>query len=596
MVRPLPSCLKHAYLYFLSRTTAKVWNLKLLIRISLLVLFVGSSTFGSSQNLDGLAKRDPFVLSGNISTGTSFYTVAGRENRRNPFAYFLNVAPTVSVYGFDFPFNFTYRDQKGSFSKPFQRFDFNPSYKWVKLGFGNTSLDLSPYTMSGQYYKGFSVELTPKNWRIKGGAGNLENPLAQIDSVIAGTVILPTYTRKTIAGSVGYGGKKKTIDLIYFRAKDNIESTDLTTIDKSLLSPEENVVIGLKVGFPLLKILKVKANFAGSVHSANQESIPEFSSEDEKQFVTTFKDLFNYNVSSKVQFAGDASVNMKIKRFRMGLKFKRVDPFYKSLGTYYFQEDYQNLTLNTSFALLKNKLRFNGSGGLQQNNLNKLRESTRKRKIINATLSLTPSKSFSLTVRASNFTSNRTPVLTTLNDSLKFTQTTETYGLMPVFIKKGKTNTNTISGMLNYQKMVDLGLDLEGNSGVDNYTGNVSFRRSNNKTKTSITTSALYNRNVIGLLESQRIGANIGGSKTIYKKLVSANATLGFTQNSINSETDGSTITGNIGLRYKIKKKIAVGLNTNFLIRDSKIQSYQELRGTFKVSYQFTTKKEKAKK
>ncbi|MFT5158142.1 MAG: hypothetical protein ACI8SE_001769 [Bacteroidia bacterium] len=595
MARPLPNVLKCTAEYCVTSTIACCLNLNQRIRISLIVVFIGISIVGSSQNLDGLAKRDPLVLSGGISSGTSFYSANGREDRRNPFAYFLNVAPTLSVYGFDLPFSFTYRDQKGSFSKPFQRFDFNPSYKWVKLGIGNTSLDLSPYTMSGQYYKGFSVELTPKKWKIKGGAGNLENPLAQIDSVVAGTIILPTYKRKTFAGSVGYGGTEKFINLIYFKAKDDITATDLTTIDRAKLNPEENVVIGLGFGLPLFKVLTLKANLAGSVYSNNQESVKEFSSEDEKQLVTSFKDLFNYNISSKVQFAGDASLNLKIKKFGMGLQFKRVDPFYKSLGTYYFLEDYQNITVNMNFGLFKNKLRFNGSGGLQQNNLNELRESTRTRRIINATLSLAPSRKFNTTFRASNFVSDRTPVLTTLNDSLKFTQTSETYSIIPVLILKGKDKTKTFSAMVNYQKMIDLGLNLEGNQGVDNYTGNLSFRTAHNKTKTSLATSLLFNQNVVGLMENRRIGANVSGSKVIYKKLVSANATIGFTQNSINGVGDGLTFTTNIGFRYKIKKKISVALNANFLIRDSNIQSYQEVRGTFKVSYQFTTKKDKKK-
>jgi hypothetical protein len=65
-----------------------------LLTVSLLAL-LSLGTYVQAQNLDGITKRDPFVLSGSVSSGTSFYTVAGRENRRNPFAYFLNVAPTV---------------------------------------------------------------------------------------------------------------------------------------------------------------------------------------------------------------------------------------------------------------------------------------------------------------------------------------------------------------------------------------------------------------------------------------------------------------------------------------------------------------------
>jgi hypothetical protein len=103
-----------------------------------------------SQNLDNFKERDPFNFSGSISVGSSFYEANGRENRRNPFSYYVSASPTISVYGFDMPFNFTYRNQKGSVSNPFQRFTFNPTYKWITLGVGNTSLDLSQYTLSAQ--------------------------------------------------------------------------------------------------------------------------------------------------------------------------------------------------------------------------------------------------------------------------------------------------------------------------------------------------------------------------------------------------------------------------------------------------------------
>ncbi len=77
----------------------------------------------------------------------------------------------------------------------------------------------------------------------------------------------------------------------------------------------------------------------------------------------------------------------------------------------------------------------------------------------------------------------------------------------------------------------------------------------------------------------------------MFNKLFSVSTNIGLTQNFINKEKDGSTITGNLRLNYKVKKKINIGLNANILVRDSKVLSYQEYRGTAKISYQFSTKK-----
>jgi hypothetical protein len=563
----------------------------MLTMCGIILLALNSSAQDIDEIIDKVKNKDPLVLSGNVTTGMSAYTANGIDNRRNPFSFYTSISPTISVRGFSLPFSFTYRDQKGSFSQPFQRIKINPTYKWISVGYGNVTMDLNPYIFSGQYYKGYSLQLTPGKFRFKAGYGDLENPLAQIDTIVEGTFILPAYKRKAITALIGYGSAEQHADLTFFRAKDLIADSEVGEINSDLVTPQENLALGLDLGFKFLKKFNFKANVGASAYTSNITSVGDFGLSNEIPILQTLSSVFTYNLTSKLQMAGEASLNYKIKNFGTGIEYKRISPGYQTLGTYYFQEDFQNITLKMNISTPKNKVRFNGSGGIQTNNLNGLRESTRTRKIINTTLMLSPWKTFNTTIRVANFQSDRTPSFNRINDSIKFTQTTSNYSIMPVFMLKREKNYTTISAMVNYQKLIDLGLNLQGYSGIDNYTGNLNVSMYNKSTDVNIMASLLYNKNIMGLNENRRIGLNGTYAIKVLKKKMSLSGNLGYMVNTLNNASDGFTITTNASMNYKIKRKISAGINGNILFRNSTVQNYQEFRATARVSYHFTTKK-----
>jgi hypothetical protein len=44
--------------------------------------------------------------------------------------------------------------------------------------------------------------------------------------------------------------------------------------------------------------------------------------------------------------AYNGGVNLKLKKGMVGVKYERIDPGYKTLGAYYFNNDLENITLN----------------------------------------------------------------------------------------------------------------------------------------------------------------------------------------------------------------------------------------------------------
>ena len=558
------------------------------------ILIFFFTQFSIGQNIENLGKGEALKMSGNIAVGAAAYQAIGRENRKSPFSYFISANPVFSVYGFDIPVSFMYRDQQGSVSTPFNRINIRPTYKWATLHIGSTNLPLSPYILNGQVINGVGVELKPGKFNFSGVYGRLENPLAQLDTLVQGTQLLETYKRNAAGVRIGFGSKRNNFNLIGFRAKDDISSADLSLIDPLLVRPEENIVIGTEFSISPIKQIRLHVSGAGSALTSNQESVP-LEVPELTGRLKNLEDFYTLNISSKLQFAGDAGIDFRFKQVGFGFEYKRVDPFYKSLGTYYFQEDYENYTAKLNFSLAKNKIRFNGRGGIQRNNLTKLRSTTSTRKIANASLTISPSRTFLVTARYSNFQTDRNPEVSNLNDSLRLTRTTAVYGATSRILFGQKEVPHSITVSANYQNLEDVLDEQTRDLGIANYNGNLTYAIHWKQKSMSLSGSLLFNQNSIKERENQRLGGNLRWSKKLKNKTLSLSSSIGYMINSVNGAEDGSSITGRLGLNYKINPQNTASFNLNYLNRSSVTNAFQEFRGNVKFIYRLNPPKSKSK-
>ncbi len=88
----------------------------------------------------------------------------------------------------------------------------------------------------------------------------------------------------------------------------------------------------------------------------------------------------------------------------IGVRYERIDPGYRTLGAYYFNNDLENITLNTAFTLWKDKLSIAGNIGRQRDNLDrqKFKQTSRWVGAVNANLKA--SDKLMITASYSNFT------------------------------------------------------------------------------------------------------------------------------------------------------------------------------------------------
>jgi hypothetical protein len=553
--------------------------------LTVLITILLTTAYSNAQDLTNIKDANPFEFSGSIVAGTSFNKTYNREDRRSPYAYFISANPVFSFYGIQVPVSFTYRDQKGSISQPFNRYLINPTYKWISLHVGNTRLTMNPYVMSGQVVKGVGLELTPKKFRFSAVYGNLENPLAQLDSIVGGAILLEAYKRKAYSAKLGYGSARNFFELTAFKAKDDISKMSLEEVRSRSVKPEDNVVLGLGTVLSPSKWLSFRANGAVSAHTANQTTPNIIESEELKEIQDQYEDIITLNLSSKLQYAGDASLDFRFKYFGFGGEYKRVQPFYKSLGTYYFQEDYENILAKFNFRMLKNKIRFTGRGGLQRNNLEKTRSATNARQVLNASLSLIPTPKIFMNLRYANMQSDRNPNITAVNDSLRLTRTTGSYGGVTRVSFGSRERASAISLTANYQNLQDLLGGASRNNEINNYNGSLSYNLRIKEKQTSLIASLLGNQNTIDTLNRTRLGGSLQYGIRLLEKKLALTSNAGYMTNFLNGTGDGSTMTFRVGARFTKKKSWSTSVNINYLNRIGGTTPFSEIRGNFRVSY-----------
>lgn len=84
------------------------------------------------------------------------------DDRRDPYSYFLSGNLNFDLYGWSVPLSFTYSNQNLGYQQPFNQYGIHPTYKWATLHLGYSSMNFSPYTLSGHVFKGIGVELRPE--------------------------------------------------------------------------------------------------------------------------------------------------------------------------------------------------------------------------------------------------------------------------------------------------------------------------------------------------------------------------------------------------------------------------------------------------
>jgi hypothetical protein len=556
------------------------------LSLSLLVL----NTIVHAQAVNNISQQKAVTVSGGINMRTMFYQANGIPDRRQPFTYILSGGTEFNIYGFNVPISFILSEQERSFRQPFNQFGMSPSYKWITLHGGYRNISFSPFTLDGHTMLGAGFELRPGKWHIGFMYGRLNRAITANQT--SGDLQPIAFSRKGLAGKVGYGNDTTNLMFSFVKAKDDAQSIDYKRLDSSYVTPAENLVMSLggRIGF--LKHFFIEAEGAVSIYTNNVETKVEIDSSvvNIPRWLTS---AMTVNASTEVNKAIRAGIGYRSKSFGLSLQYRRIDPNYQSMGAYFFQNDLENYTINPMVALWRSKIRFNGSIGVQRDNVLGQKQTTARRVISSANASLNFTQAFGVDLAYSNYSNSQNPVVLKLNDSIRVAQTTQNFSLTPHYFITTKLLNHVFTISLNYMKLNDFSL-LSAQRNIDATNAFLNYQVTFNGVGVSLFGGLNYTELNTALLTSGNQGVTVGGGKSFLSNKIQIRLTNSFLENKQGAESN-MLYTHGLSGNYRIAKRHSFSLNMNYINNKGAAKNpeqggypkYQELRGEVAYNLSF---------
>ncbi|NTV83059.1 MAG: hypothetical protein HGA23_02010 [Bacteroidales bacterium] len=412
----------------------------LAIVIMLGIFFIGSGLAYPQDSIQGEARKI-FTIHGNINLNLVGYYNHGIPSRADPFSAILSASATPKIKNLELPFSLvvTGKDIGAShFAQSFNQIGISPKWKWITLHGGFRNVTFSNFTLPGHTFLGGGVELAPGLFRFGFIYGRFDRKTT--GSNVNASDTLPHYARKGFALKLGVGNEKNFFDLLFLRIRD--DSTSLNQPDTSMITlPEQNVVAGINGHFTIVKKLTWDLEGALSLYTTNLAA-QQIEDIEEDKTLSSLNKFLSVNFSSEYYYAVRSALQYKEKNWAVKLEYRRIEPRYRSMGAYFFNNDVENITLSPSFALFKRKLAVSGSIGLQQDNLRDTKKATSARTIGNVSINCNPDPKFGFTASYGNYSIDQRAGRMPLNDTTKVDQATHNFSLMPrlMLIKPEKSH------------------------------------------------------------------------------------------------------------------------------------------------------------
>ncbi len=492
-----------------------------IMRIALgIFMFIAWSNAVSAQNVEEILefrKKKPLKISGSISANATQFNSTPKQSRQS-FTYQLSGSINMSLYElFHIPITFNLNNYGAKFSYPSlpNRLSLHPSYKWIRAHIGDVSMSFSPYTLNGHQFTGVGIELSPARWRASAMGGRL---LRKVDIDASNPAIRPNYERWGYGVKAGYDGEKFSVGGTIFTARDKQRDISFDA-DALGIYPKGNIAIGVEGSLNVIKDLKLSLEYGLSIMQRDLRV-------KEKSYYHAFKADLAYS------FLGNT----------IGIGYERISPDYETLGAYYFNNDYENATLNYSRNFFKDRLSLALSGGVQRDDLAGQKQERNKRFVGSANINFTPNDKFTASISISSYQAHRnikssfdyinerTPYENL--DTLRFTQLNNSIDMnLNWRLRNSETQSHTLSANASYQEAADKQgryimpgnltrfMNLGANYAIDftplDFSVTAGINASNNYAS---------RKNVL------TIGPTLTGSKHLFKKALTTGLTLSFNQ------------------------------------------------------------------
>ena len=563
---------------------------ELLIVYSLGLLLLVISYQVQAQNLETIGTEKPVSVSGGINLMSTGYAVQGITPRRDPFTWIATGSLNIDLYDWSVPLAFSYTNNQGSFQQPFNRYGISPHYKWAKAYLGYHSLTYSSYTLNGHVFLGAGIELTPGNFRLHAMYGRFQKAVTA--DTVSGRVRPPVYERRGMAAKIGYETQQGSIDAIVFYAEDNPSSVE-NLPDSTLAFPKQNVALSLIAKKQLGKRISWDGEWATSIFTRDVQS-PLVSGPSGLNEVGSW--LMPIRQSTTQHHAWKTGVTLALGKGFLQGRYERIDPDYQTLGSYFFNNDLENITLGIGWQFWQSRLNINVQGGLQNNNLDQTEISQTQRWVSNYTVNLRPTDQWQITSTYSNFTSytnirpQADPFFTTEFDSLNFYQVNQNASLTSSYSFGSKERKNALTLSATYQQADEVMQHQEApNKTPYYYSGNASYRISMAPKNLSVSLGGNLYYSILSEINTTTVGPLASVSKAFLEKKLRGSLSTGFNQVLTNGTASNRVMTSRLSTNYAWPKHHRLTFNLTLLnnLATGQKDAFAEWTATARYGYTF---------
>ncbi|MDP4272438.1 MAG: hypothetical protein Q8909_20295 [Bacteroidota bacterium] len=484
--------------------------------------------------------QKPFRLTGGVSLNSVLTENWGYgASNPNPFSWIATGNVNIFLLGTSMPFTFCYSNRKVQYTNPsfkFNRFALHPKYKQWTLHVGDLSTTFSPYTLNGYQYTGVGVEYNKGKWQAQALYGRF------LKAVKEDSLTTPSYKRMGWGIKTLYNDKGRKFGLSVFHAKDNPASISSPVLEKNAgITPMENTAFALEGSYPLLQNLLVNFEYSSSILTNNLR----LSGDSTANSASLFKRVVGTaNSTTAIYHAIKAGFSYTLQSSAIGIAYERVDPGYKTLGAYFFTNDFENITANFTQNLWKGIVIINLNAGLQKDDLNNAKQSRMQRMLFSGNLTVKPSQKINIGLSYSNqqsYTFLRTgfeqinQVTPYQNlDTLNYTQLSQNAGLNCNYtLRQNKEQAQMLTFTCNYMESANKKGDIVRLGDVTRFfNGNTGHSITWQKHGLSLASGVNFSYNYAATVSSLTWGPSLNMTKTLFKNIVRANCGVSYNASS----------------------------------------------------------------
>ncbi len=571
------------------------------IYLILLVFFIGKS-FSQTVAIDQLKNKQALTLNGFISTNQVLNSMPADSGNVFNYNSYYSGSLNFNIYGINAPVSFMYTNRKANYTLPFNQFSVHPSYKRVHTHIGYANMTFSPYTLSGHLFFGGGVEIDPPGiFKVSALYGRFNKAVEYDTSDLQKN---PSYKRMGFGIKIGVEKNGNMADFSFLKVKDILSSL-IFSEDSLPVKPEENTVMSVAFNKTLFKNLKVSGEFAGSMLTTDMQTETDHGKGSYLNPLSWFMPVRTTTLNRK---ALKTNITYNRNKYSVGAGYERVDPEYRTLGAYYFNNNLENMTLNFSLTLFKGKLNLSGNTGLQRDNLDNSKMNNSLRFVGSGNINIVPNEKISINTSYSNF-SSYTNVRSSFDyinsvdpyenwDTLNYRQISQSFNSN---LSYRISNNDKSNQSVNFNMMIQNSDELQGNEQAGTsafYNAGIAYIVSLKPYDLNISTNMNYNFNKVPDNKSNTWGPNVNLSKLFLKRSLKTNLSFGYNTSVTNDIKTGETWNTRYGISYNLKKKHNFNLNFLFQFRKNAQQESSKNKIstlTFSYVYNFQIIKQKEK-